>query len=256
MEHQPLMTTNVGYTVVVLAILYAGALIGVLPKRPRVAWLVPLIWFCLAWTRIRHGPLFAVTSAIALAEMLPHIRWLAWLSRHGSHTCRLRPPATPRASIAMRLRPALLPAALVLLALVLQASGTPFPLFGAGRARLNADDMPVDLLPDLQQLAHERPPGTPIFNDMFYAGFLIYYTPELRVFIDDRCELYGDEELLTYAHAVTEDPAHVDRWQKEYGFDLVLTATGSSFDRYLKESPDWVVVRQTTPATLFRRKAP
>ena len=110
------------------------------------------------------------------------------------------------------------------------------------------------LLPDLQELTRGRPPGTPIFNDMSFAGFLIYYTPDLRVFIDDRCELYGDEGLLDYAHAYFEDPAQVDRWQKQYGFEMALVATGSGFDRYLRTASNWEVVRQTAPATLYRRK--
>jgi hypothetical protein len=54
----------------------------------------------------------------------------------------------------------------------------------------------VELLPDLQAYEKNHPPGTPIFNEMLYGGFLIYYTPHLRIFIDDRCELYGDEGLL------------------------------------------------------------
>src|SRR5439155_19607938 len=116
--------------------------------------------------------------AIALGDMLPHIRWLAWLSRHGSVTARLHPPVPATGSIAMRLRPALVPGVLVLLALILQSSRVPFPLLGAGRAHPNAGDSPYELLPELQALAHSRPPGTKIFNDMFYAGFVIYYTPE------------------------------------------------------------------------------
>jgi hypothetical protein len=37
----------------------------------------------------------------------------------------------------------------------------------------------------------EHPDGTPIFNEVLFGGFLIYLTLGLRVFIDDRCELYG-----------------------------------------------------------------
>ena len=41
----------------------------------------------------------------------------------------------------------------------------------------------------------DRPPGTRIFCEYAYGGFLIYHAPGYRVFIDDRCELFGDEFL-------------------------------------------------------------
>jgi hypothetical protein len=75
----------------------------------------------------------------------------------------------------------------------------------------------------------------------------------LRVFIDDRCELYGDEGLLAYAEALEHDPARVERWASESGFDLALTATGSGFDRYLRQAHGWTLVRETEPACLYRR---
>jgi hypothetical protein len=52
---------------------------------------------------------------------------------------------------------------------------------------------------------------------MVLGGFLIDYTPGLRVFIDDRCELYGDEWLLNYVHALESDPAQVERWRSNTG---------------------------------------
>ena len=88
---------------------------------------------------------------------------------------------------------------------------------------------------------------------MVFGGFLIYHTPGLRVFIDDRCELYGDEGLLAYVEALERDPARLDRWAREYGFELALTETGSGFDRYLRQSRGWVLVRETAAASLFRR---
>ena len=36
---------------------------------------------------------------------------------------------------------------------------------------------------------------------MLFGGFLIYHTPGFRVFIDDRCELYGDEFMVKYVKA-------------------------------------------------------
>ena len=91
---------------------------------------------------------------------------------------------------------------------------------------------------------------------MLLGGFLIYHTPDLRVFIDDRCELYGDEGLLAYEHALREDPAQVDRWAQDYGFEAALTQTGSRFDRYLEGAKGWTPVRRTAAATFYRRSVP
>ena len=108
-------------------------------------------------------------------------------------------------------------------------------------------------MPDLRAYERARPVGTPIFNEMNYGGFLIYSTPGLRVFIDDRCELYGDEFLLDYQDALVRDPARLDRWARQYGFDAAVTATGSNFDRYLASAPGWTTVKRTPKASFHRR---
>jgi hypothetical protein len=250
-EHRPLMSSYVGFTVLLLAFVYVVALLGVLPGRLRVTWFIPLIWLYLAWTRVRHGPLFAIIAVIALGDMLPHVRWLAWWSRHGSEVCRVR---APRASTnRINFRPALVPVVLVLTAVILQIAAMPIPILGYGWAELDPTYLPLDLLPELQAYERDHPKGTPIFNDMLFGGFLIYYTPGLRVFIDDRCELYGDEGLLEYAHAYFDDPTQIDHWQQQYRFDLALVMADSKFDQHLRNASDWTMLRQTEPATLYQR---
>jgi hypothetical protein len=253
-EHAPLLQSpRSGTVVLLLGGVYLAALLGTLPRWPRVTWLLPLVWLYLAWTRIRHGPLFAVTMGVALADMYPHIRWVAWLSRRGSQVFRIRPPAWSMGPGRFAWRPAVLPAVLVVTALLLQIAAVPVPVLGHGWAKLNPDRWPLQLLPELQQYERDHSEGTPVFNEMLYGGFLIYYTPGLRVFIDDRCELYGDEKLLEVVRAADSDPAQVDRWAQQYGFDLALTEPDSEFDRYLSGARGWVVQHQTKAANLYRR---
>jgi hypothetical protein len=127
---------------------------------------------------------------------------------------------------------------------------------GHGWVTANSPACPSALLPDLQEYERERPGGTPIFNDMLFGGFLIYYTPGFRVFIDDRCELYGDERLLAYGRAMLEDPAQINRWAKEYGFKIALVRSNSKMERYLRSASGWILVRQTSEAALYRRITP
>jgi hypothetical protein len=254
MEHQPLAESGAaGLAVAAFGLLYLAALLGTLPARPRLAWLMPLVWLALTWTRIRYGPFFAVTAGVSLVEMFPHVRWVAGLSRAGSVTCRVQPP--PAESGAAAWRPALVPALLVLTAAVLQLAAVPAPVLGAGWARLDADYWPTDLLPQLRACQRARPSGAPVFNDMLFGGFLIYFTPDLRVFIDDRCELYGDRRLADYADACRDHPERVEEWAEHYGLDLALVQAGEGFDCYLQRAPGWTELGRSKTAALYGRSS-
>lgn len=254
-EHFPLIRSPVGWTALLFGLLYLTGIIGTLPHRPRVTWLIPLVWFYLAWTRIRHGPLFITTATIALAEMLPHVRWVGWLSRWGNGLLGINIEERSAVRTKTGGRGAIIPLSFVLTAVALHTLSVPLPILGCGWAKLDPQVWPVGLLPELRDYERSHPPGTPIYNDMAFGGFLIYYTPGLSVFIDDRCELYGDELLLAYDHAANVDPEVIDRWQRQYGFDSALTIINSPLDWYLRQSPDWEVVRQTMTATFYERRA-
>lgn len=255
-EHRPLFTQQTGLMVFSLAGLYLAVWLGTLCQRPQITGLIPLFWLAMAFSRIRNGPLFAITAVIALADLFPKSCWAVWLTRRGSDL--FQPPASARLQGQERVRfdprPALIPLVLVLAALGLQVAGVRVPVLGRGWATLDRGDWPVDLLPELKAYERSRPDRTPIFNEMLFGGFLIYHTPGLRVFIDDRCELYGDEGLMCYANALEHDPGQLDLWANAYGFELALTQTGSGFDRYLQTAPGWTLVRATAPASLYRRK--
>ena len=145
---------------------------------------------------------------------------------------------------------------MILLAAVLQAAGVQAPIVGRGWAKLDPKHWPVELLPVLRQAEREHPEGTRIFNEFLFGGFLIYFTPGLKVFIDDRCELYGDDWLMQFSKAMRSNPERIDRWQETYGFPYALVATGTAFDRYLGQASGWVVVKKTDVAMLYKRSVP
>jgi hypothetical protein len=252
-EHAPLLVSwpEAG-PVLLLGLVYVTALAGVLPARPRVTWLIPLVWFGLALTRVRHGPLFAITAALALADMFPHIRWATWLARRGSTAFRLRVPETTASAI-WNIGPALVPLVLVLTAVFLQLAAVPFPVLGRGWARPDPRSSPLELLPELRADAGSRREGTPVFNEMLFGGFLIYHAPGLRVFIDDRCELYGDRWLEQFADARDHHPERIEQWADQYGFNRALVLPGSGFDRYLGGAGGWDLVHRTPYAVLYSR---
>lgn len=252
-EHAPLLSRPVGWTVMALAGLYLVVLASVRPLRPRVTWLLPLAWLILALGRIRHGPLFAATAVIALGKIFPHTLWAGRLAQRKSGLFRrigAIGPAVPR------WRALAIPAFLVLGATGLQLAAVPLPLVGRGWARLDRAEWPVDLLPQLHRYEAEHAPGMPIFNEMLLGGFLIDQTPDLRVFVDDRCELYGDEALRRYVYAEAMEPALIEQWASQYSLDAALVLTGSGFDRYLRRADGWRLAGETAAASLYRKRPP
>jgi len=254
-EHAPLDPRDPrGWSVLLFGLIYAATLASVRPWRPLVTWLLPVFWLCQALTRVRHSPLFAITAVLALTEMLPHTRLAAWLARPGRDLFRFR-ALDMEAARRIDWRPALLPASVILLAAVLQAAGVRAPILGRGWVQLDPKHWPVELLPVLRQAEREHPEGTRIFNEFLYGGFLIYFTPGLKVFIDDRCELYGDDWLMQFSKAMRSHPERIDRWQETYGFPYALVARGTALDRYLGEPRRWSVVKRTGTATLYEISA-
>jgi hypothetical protein len=253
LEHAPLsLREPTGWLVLVLGLMYGGALASLRPWRPRWVWLIPIFWFGQTLLRVRHSPLFAITAMLALAEMLPSTSVAAWLARPGRELFHFRNPdlEAPRGS---GWKPAVFPLAVILLAATLEAAGVRAPLLGRGWVRLDPAHWPVDLLPELREVEGNHPGGTRIFNDFLYGGFLIYYTPGLKVFIDDRCEVYGDDWLVEYFEASTRDPERIDEWARQYDITFALSARGSVIDRHLRQSPGWAIVKEGRAATLYRR---
>jgi hypothetical protein len=250
-EHAPLASSKSIMVAVLPAVLvYIMALAGVLPRRPRVTWLVPLVWLCLGWARARNAPLFTVAFAIVMADMLPNVRWFQWFSRKGSEICKLRDHHESAGTT--RVTQFIIPVTVIALTITLQAAGIRVPVFGSGWAKLDPGHWPVGLVGELKTISSQKPAGTKIFNSMLYGGFLIYYTPRLRVFIDDRCELYGDEGLSAYMQ-VQETPDLINRLAQELGFEFALVENSSPLDQYLSRSGNWSILKRSECATLFRR---
>ena len=90
-EHIPALQAKAGWAILFLGFFYLFSLIGVFPKIPRITWLIPVVWFFMALSRIRHAPLFAVVAVIAVAVLFPWVRWAKLLVKRGSKLLRLSP---------------------------------------------------------------------------------------------------------------------------------------------------------------------
>ncbi|MFO0848701.1 MAG: hypothetical protein U0871_09125 [Gemmataceae bacterium] len=238
-----------------LGAVYLVALAG-LRTRPRVAWLLPLVWLALGCERVRHAPLFAVAAVVAVADFFPHTRWAARLANRPDLYQHPAEGIWPAGRL--WLPSGALIAALVLGCLGLQADGVRVPVVGAGWAEFPRADWPLDLIPHIKRETAGRTGGVPVFNEYEFGGFLIYFAPECRPFVDDRCEVFGGRWLAEFAAAGrpgADTAAAMGRWQAEYGrFDLALTHPQSGFDDYFRTHPGWEAVATDSAGVLYRRR--
>lgn len=236
-----------------LGLAYLTAMAG-LRRFPRATWLIPIVWFALGCDRCRHESLFAIVALASLADLFPRTVWASRLAAQ-------RPDFfSPAAAIA---RPH--PLSLVLPSLIVAGvaawvvAGSSFREPGRGWVRFDEERWPVDLLPAMKREA-DGIRGLPLFNEYDYGGFVIWFAPEYRPFVDDRCEVFGGSWLKRLADmARSDDPEAVREYlegnQSVYGhFDHALTATGSGFDRFFRDHPDdWTIVAETPHHAFFRR---
>jgi hypothetical protein len=233
---------------VLLGSLYLAMWAGVPTRAQRVTFAIPAIWLLLGFRSVRHEPLFALTSMLALPAMMKDC---TWLSRRlaGDSIFRLRsvPPEKTGPVLGW------IAAATLVLSLSLQHTGRSIPVLGRGWALPSAAIAPFDLLPSLQKEAERLPDRSGILNEMEQGGFLMLHVPALRVFIDDRWELYGDETFARYERARNRDPADLDAWAGGLGIVLALASRDSPLEQYLATSSGWSCLARGAATTLYHR---
>ncbi len=264
-EHMPLDPTSpLGITVIALGVVYLLLLAGTLPKRPRVSWLIPLVWFALSFKGIRQGPLFAVCAGVAIADLWQHTIWHRLLVKHGDGSTAWNTDDAARvAATRSDPRAFVLPVLLVALVFTLDARRVEVPVIGSGWVRFDPNFIPSDMTKEVTDYAASVPPGTHIFNDANLGGYLIYHAPQLKIFMDDRCELYGDEWIKNYSDAMGAPPERVgqvfESWATEYRFRRAIVQTlppekeKPSIEQYLSHSPHWREVARGKRAVMYER---
>jgi hypothetical protein len=250
-EHAPLHPGRIeGMLAILLCFVYLAVFAATPRAWSRPTFWLPLVWFLLTYSRIRHAPLFAIVAGIAMADLLPQSRLAPWLERRRWLRADQRRPGAVVVHVAAVVL--IMTAPLFVAAIWLEHAG-PLPLIGAGWARPTPRVWPGELIEPLTEYAEEHRDGTPVFNEPILGGFLIYNFPKLRVFIDGRCELYGEEFLQDFV-AAWRDPSRVGRWQAEFGFHAALIEAGSPLRSYLDSSSQWRLVAEAPAAAFYRRE--
>lgn len=254
-EHRPLSWHDPSawptfFLIVVYAVLLAG-----LPRSAwRITWLLPSLWAVQAVERCRHAALFVVVLLPVLAAAWPATRWAPWCRRR-------RPDWFCDASSIPACPPTawLLPAAVVLLSLVLQLLQLPLPPLGSHGTIPSAAEWPLGLLPLMHSEAPPSQQPARLFNDYRDGGFVIFFAPAYRVFVDDRCELFGGPWLQQFVLAASDPDAAaraIADWDRLYGpFDYALVRHQTPFARYFAAHPHhWQELGRDTVAVFYRRR--
>ena len=94
----------------------------------------------------------------------------------------------------------------------------------------------------------------PIFSEDYWGGYLIYRLyPQIRVFVDDRHDFYGDAFLKRYLRIIHVEPGW-DAALKEVNPNYILLTRESTLSNILKEVPQWKVIYEDDTATLFQNE--
>lgn len=112
----------------------------------------------------------------------------------------------------------------------------------------------MELLPALKQFEpHDG--RNRIFNGYIDGGFLIYHVPGYKVFVDDRCEVFGGAWLKDFVMADATPAAAIAKWEMEYGpFHFALVRVDTGFEAYFATSQDWECIQRTPLAAFYRRR--
>jgi hypothetical protein len=103
-----------------------------------------------------------------------------------------------------------------------------------------------------------------LFNDANLGGYLIYHAPAVKIFMDDRCELYGDEWIKHYSDTLGLPPEELgrefERWAELYQFTHAFIQTNppekekSAIESYLLGNPaKWREAARGKRAVVFER---
>jgi hypothetical protein len=94
----------------------------------------------------------------------------------------------------------------------------------------------------------------PVFAPDYWGGYLIYRLyPQVKVFVDDRHDLYGDQFIKNYLKVILVQP----EWEKvldEDQVNWVLVPTESSLANILKLSSRWKAIHEDKTAVLFEKQ--
>ncbi len=117
--------------------------------------------------------------------------------------------------------------------------------------------MPVDRWPH-GALAHvrslpERYRGN-MFNQYLYGGYLMWYLPEHKVFVDGRADFYGESFVKEFDRTARLKPGWMDTFEK-YKIEWTLLPVEHRLNTALSLLPGWERTYADEVAVIYRRRS-
>lgn len=138
-------------------------------------------------------------------------------------------------------------AAAVAVLLLVVSRGTDFTPRGLDRAI--SDYYPVNAVNFLRR----NPQPGPLYNNLGWGGFLMWYMPDYPVAIDGRNDLYGDElDKLFYASQSAESGYLTDPYLNQAG--VVLLDASMPLAKILTADPRFKLIYQDALSVVFARR--
>lgn len=92
-----------------------------------------------------------------------------------------------------------------------------------------------------------------IFNEYVFGGYLIYFYPEVKAFIDGRTPTVYSSYFF-WTTRLVEDPARWKRLAGEHGINMALLKISDPFCGKLREDKDWVAVSFDDVSVLYLKR--
>jgi len=187
--------------------------------------------------------LLAVASVVAFRTMRD-----AWFICISAAACLADFPASePSRDRAQTWRELALGAAAVIVILAFVAPALNFTTRGLDRTI--SVDYPVNAINFLRRTSFSGP----LYNNLNWGGFLMWYLPELPVAIDGRNDLYGDELDQLFYHSQSAFPSYkTDPYLDEAG--LVVLESELPLAKILTIDPRFKLVYRDEIATVYVRQ--
>ena len=222
-------------------ILATFAAMALSPKRVSLKDLFLLL--VTGWAALRSArniPFFALVAAPLLAEHL----W-NWL-KHGKWVNFSQPsqegmPAHPWPKIAVNIALLVLAPSVLALARVSHTVET--------QPKITAEHFPVAAV----EFIRNNKPSQPLYNEYGWGGYLIWtLSPDYRVYIDGRADVYGDGFLEEFLNTHDGEPGWRETLDRT-GVKTVLIQPDAALASLLRLDPTWRNIYEDQRAIIFTR---
>jgi hypothetical protein len=118
-------------------------------------------------------------------------------------------------------------------------------------AHFDPNRMPVAAVDYLEKHGIQQP----VLSPDYWGGYLIYRLyPRIKVVIDDRHDLYGEQIMDSYLKIVRPQPGW-DDFLRDYNVTCLMMPTNAQISAMLKETPEWKSVYSDDVAIIFEKTA-